>query len=110
MPVTMPDTLSTLFAAPTARQETNGQTVKTPGLAWHLQEVEVFGDELGESLTADAPVWLGVKQGTKTAPLETQSDHPASAATDANLHTGFRSLAAREDDCDNFRTLVDSVL
>ena len=89
-----------MFAAPPPRQEANGQTIQTPALAWHVQEVEVFGEELGESLTADAPVWLGVKQGAKTAPglpLEAQSDYPPSAATDANLNTGFRSLVARED-------------
>lgn len=64
-----------------------------------MQEVDVFGEELGESLTADAPVWLGVKPGVKTAagpPLEAQTDYPPSAATDANLNTAFRSLAARE--------------
>ena len=64
-----------------------------------MQEVDVFGEELGESLTADAPVWLGVKAGVTSAagpPLEAQADFPPSAATDANLNTGFRSLAARE--------------
>jgi hypothetical protein len=87
------------FAAPPPQQGPNGQPVQTPGLAWHVQEVDVFGEELGESLTADAPVWLGVKPGVKTAagpPLEAQTDYPPSAATDANLNTAFRSLAARE--------------
>ena len=96
----MPRALSDGFAAPPPQQTPNGQTVEMPGLAWHLQEVEVFGEELGESLTADAPVWLGVKQGVKSAvgpPLEAQTDYPPSAATDANLNTGFRSLAAREE-------------
>ena len=62
--------------------------------AWHVQEVEVFGEELGDSLTVDAPVWLGQKGGGGQPPLEAQADHPPSAATDADLNTGFRSLAA----------------
>jgi hypothetical protein len=89
-------------AAPPPRVDPTGQTVQTqvPAAAWHVQEVDVFGEELGESLTADAPVWLSAKQGTKaaTAPaMEAQTDHPPSAATDANLNTGFRTLAAREN-------------
>ena len=97
---TVPRALPDDSAAPPPQQTPNGQPVEAPGLAWHLQEVEVFGEELGESLTADAPVWLGMKEGFKTAvepPLEPQTDYPPSAATDANLNTGFRSLAAREE-------------
>ena len=88
--------------APPPRQDANGQTVHMPAFAWHVQEVDVFGEELGESLTADAPVWLGYRKvsgglpphPTTAPPLDAQTDHPPSAATDANLNTGFRSLVA----------------
>ena len=89
--------------APAPRQDANGQTVHMPAFAWHVQEVDVFGEELGESLTADAPVWLGYKKEVSgglpphpatAPPMDSQTDYPPSAATDANLNTGFRSLVA----------------
>ena len=81
--------------APPPRADGKGGTMQVSAPAWHVQEVEVFGEELGDSLTVDAPVWLGQKGGAGgQPPLEAQADHPPSAATDADLNTGFRSLAA----------------
>ena len=78
----------------------------------------MFGEELRDSIASDAPLWLGIatdvvgigrcaarlcyvsnhstkmSTGSNIPTLTAQSDHPVSYATDLDLNTAFKSLAA----------------
>eukprot|EP01052_Picozoa_sp_SAG31_P000837 SAG31_NODE_26_length_32985_cov_39.054096_2_plen_229_part_00 len=56
--------------------------------AWSVSEFEVYGDELGESIAADASIWI---EGDT---LHASDDSPLSAALDSDMASSFLSTTA----------------
>ena len=75
-----------------------------PPSHWHVKELNVFGEELSSSISADAPVWLdivmdgdGGDDSAAIEPLVAQADHTVSHATDADLNTAFISMTTPKE-------------